>query len=58
MNSMPRLNVNLPSELHAEAKVEAVYARQTLAEFVTEAIRARVEESKRRRATEEKGKKK
>lgn len=49
MNGVARLNVNLPDDLHRDAKAEAAYADQTLAEFVTEAVRASVEEAKRAR---------
>jgi predicted HicB family RNase H-like nuclease len=51
---MPRLNVNLPSELHRDAKAEAVYAGKTLADFVTDAITAHVAASKKRRLPKEK----
>jgi hypothetical protein len=53
VSGVARLNVNLPSELHGEAKVEAFYAGQTLAEFVTQAVRAHVEEAKRTRVAKE-----
>jgi predicted HicB family RNase H-like nuclease len=49
VNRVPRLNVTLPEELHRDAKVEATYQGKTLAGFVTDAIRAWVEESKHQR---------
>jgi predicted HicB family RNase H-like nuclease len=49
VSGVPRLNVELPDELHRDAKAEAAHAGESLKEFVIEAVRVWVEESRRRR---------
>ena len=46
---MARLNVNLPADLHREAKAEAARLGMTLTDFVIAAVRSKVAEFRRRR---------
>ena len=49
MNGMPRLNVNLPDELHRRAKAQAALRGVSLREYVEAAIAAAVEADEKAR---------
>lgn len=49
VNGMPRLNVNLPDELHRRAKAQAALRGVSLREYVEQAIAAAVEADEKAR---------